>query len=232
MGFNSEYAAKIVIDIETTASPDAESFLDPVKAPANYKDEAKIAAYKTEKLTEIVGKAALEADLCEVVAVGWWLEGSQSQPTSYTRADLSETDLLFSLWAAVELPEEDAGIRSVVGFNSLGFDLPVLIRRSQLLGIRAPFVNLDKYRTPHIDLIHRLTFNGTLTYRSLAFYCRRFGIPCADTIASADIGALVAAGDWEGVKAHNLADVEKTARLAYRLGLLASVPVTEETAVA
>ncbi len=219
MGFNGEFAAKIVIDIETVASPDAESFLDPIKAPANYRDEAKIAAFKAEKLHDVIARAALEADLCEVVSVGWWIEG-QDAPSVYTRADLNETDLLFSAWAAIELADEDAGVRSIIGFNSLGFDLPVLMRRSQLLGVKFPFINLDRYRTPHIDLMERLTFQGKLTTRSLAFYCRRFGIPCDDTTKGADIAALVAAEDWAGVKAHNLADVRKTTALAQRLGYL------------
>ena len=230
MGYNDDYAARTVLDIETVASPEAESFLDPVKAPANYKDEAKIAAYKTEKLAELVSKAALEADLCEVVAVGWWLERDGDAPTSYTRADMKEEDLLFSAWAAIESADADASVRTVVGFNCLGFDLPVLIRRSQLLAVPHPFINMDRYRTPHIDLIERLTFNGKLTYRSLAFYCRRFGMPCQDTIAGAEIGALVAANDWAGVKAHNLADVDKTARLAHRLAYLKTVPAHIEVA--
>jgi len=229
MGYEQEYANRIVIDLETVASPDAALFLDPVRAPANYKDEAKIAAYKSEKLAEIVGKAALEADLCEIVAVGWWIEG-QDGCRSYTRADLNEVGLIESTWAAIEAADTDFGVRTIIGFSVLGFDLPVLIRRSQLLDVRYPYINMDRYRTPHIDLIERLTFNGKLTYRSLAFYCRRFGIPCQDAIHGSEIGALVAANDWAGVQAHNLADVDKTARLAHRLGYLRTVPISATVA--
>lgn len=213
MAYNDELSGAIVLDLETVASPDAEAFLDPIKAPGNYKDEAKIAAYKAEKLVEVVGKAALEPDLCEVVAVGWQLD---EETHAFTREDLGEASLIQKLWNAV-------GQRRVIGFNALGFDLPVLIRRSQLLGLSYPNLNLDRYRTPHLDLLERLSFNGKLTYRSLSFYCRRFGVQIEDAVNGADIAGLVAAEDWTAVAAHVRADVEKTAALATRLGWLAPI---------
>jgi hypothetical protein len=218
MGFNSEHTGRIVLDIETVACPDAAEWLDPIKAPSNYKDAAKIAAYAAEKLTEVVNKAALEADLCEIVAIGFMqTDVAATQAAVYTRVDGDERGLLDLLWEAVGLD------RSIIGFNSLHFDLPVLIRRSQLLGVPHPTLNLDKYRTPHIDLSERLTFHDTLTRRSLNFYCRRFGLDVPqDTHRGADIAALVAANDWAGVAEHCRCDVLKTAALARRLGYLPS----------
>ena len=220
MGLNNEGADRIVLDIETVASPDCATLLDPVRAPANYKDPIKIAAYCEEKLVERIATAALEADLCEVVALGYCLEHDPSINV-VSRDEQDEGEMLAQLWDVV-------GHRPVVGFNCLSFDLPVLIRRSQLLGVRYPDVNLDRYRTAHIDLLERLSFNGKLTYRSLAFYCRRFGITVADTTTGADIAALVAANQWPEIAAHCHADVEKTALLARRLGFIA--PVLQEVA--
>lgn len=223
MGYNNDGASKIVLDIETCASPDAAAFLDPVKAPANYKDPEKIKTYCAEEFDKRVATAALEADLCEVVAIGFLFE-HDPQGRALTRVSENEASLLDELWHAVDR-------RSIIGFNCLGFDLPVLIRRSQLLGVSYPDLNLDRYRTPHVDLLERLTFNGKLTYRSLAFYCRRFGIPCEDTVKGADIAQLVAAGDWGAVASHCRADVEKTAALARRLGWLPQL-VGDEAEVA
>lgn len=214
MGYNDEFAGSIVLDVETVACPDAASLLDPVRAPSNYKDPAKIAAYQTEKLAERVETAGLEADLCEVVAVGFLVEDAPVRTA--TREEVDEADLLELVWQHIRQ-------RRIVGFNVLGFDLPVLIRRSQLLGITVPHVNLDRYRTPHVDLMERLTFNGKLTTRSLAFYCRRFGISCDDTVNGSDIARLVAEGDWSAVEGHVRADVIKTAALAKRLGYLSTV---------
>ena len=69
--------------------------------------------------------------------------------------------------------------------------------------------------------MQRLAYQGMLTYRSLAFYCRRFAIDVPDEVTGADIGALVAAGKWSQVHDHVRADVAKTTALARRIGVLA-----------
>ena len=63
---------KIIIDIETAALDDAASYLDlaEIKAPANYKDEAKIAAYVEAAKAEALNKAALDFDLARITAIG------------------------------------------------------------------------------------------------------------------------------------------------------------------
>lgn len=211
MGLNNERAERIVIDIETIGSPDAAEFLDPVAAPANYKDERKIAEYCAEKQAERVSKAGLEPDLCEIVAVGFW---EYDRIDVLTRADHGEAELLAWLWLQL-------GGRPIIGFNTLGFDLPVLIRRSQLLDVPYPDLNLDRYRTPHVDLLQKLSFNGSQTFRSLNFYCRRFGLDVpADAVKGAEMPQLVADENWPAVKAHCFADVAKTVALARRLGWL------------
>ena len=216
MGFNNEFAERVIFDLETVACPDARDLLDPVKAPSNYRDPAKIAAYVAEKTDEIVSKAALEVDLCEIVATGWMVD---DEPAVLTRADYDEATLIKFAWEVI-------ANRAVVGFNTLSYDLPVLIRRSQLLGIRYPSLNLDRYRTPHVDLLQKLTWNGTTTYRSLNFFCRRFKIANEDRTCGADVAGMVARGDWAGVKQHNYSDLVKTAALARKLGYLAA-PVSE-----
>lgn len=215
MAFNNELTRRVVLDLETVGCPEAKAFLDPVSAPANYKDEKKIAEYCAEKSAEQVQRAALEPDLCEIVAIATQVEGGEI--VALTREDASEIELIQQVWREIV-------DRTVLGFNVLGFDLPVLIRRSQLLGLRHPMLNLDRYKTPHIDLLERLSFNGKLKYRSLGFYARRFGIPTEDTTKGADIARMVADGDWQGVNTHVRCDVATTTALAQRLGYL-TVPV-------
>lgn len=211
MGFNNECSGSIVLDIETIGSPECESFLEPVSAPANYKDAEKIAAYCVEKRQQQIERAGLEADLCEVVAVGVRVDDEPVRVM--TRVEGDERALVAFAWAQI-------ASRYVIGFNVLGFDLPVLIRRAQLMGVPYTPLSLDRYRTPHVDLLERLSFNGKLTYRSLSFYCKRFGIPVTDETSGKDIAAMVAANDWATVHAHCRADVEKTTALAQRLGWL------------
>lgn len=215
MGYNSEGAGyQFVFDIETVSIGGAAEFIEPVSAPSNYKDPAKIADYIAEKTAEQVGKCALDPDLCRVVAIGW-------TPPTEPWVDLAtdeddERRLISSFWAVYgnHYP------CTLIGFNSLGFDLPVLLRRSQYLGVPYPTINLDRYRTPHMDLMQKLSFNGAIRAHSLSFYCKRFGIEVPDETSGKDIAALVQAGNWEGVRRHCAADVAKTAVLAERLGIL------------
>ncbi len=103
----------------------------------------------------------------------------------------------------------------------MGFDLPVLLRRSLYLAVPAPSFSLNTYRPGRIvDLMQLLAYQGTLTYRSLGFYCTRFGITVPDAVTGADVGALVAAGEWTKVHDHVRADVAKTTELARRVGVL------------
>jgi hypothetical protein len=217
MGYQNEDSLRFVIDIETAPLPDAAGYLEPAEAPSNYKDPAKIEAYCAEKNAENLGRAALDCDLCQIVAVGWqredWNEPVVLTLDSEPNGSIKEAALLADFWG-------DLHQHATIGYNTLGFDLPVLLRRSLYLGIQHPFVNIDKYRTNHIDLQMRLSYNGAIKFRPLSFYCRRFGIPCDDETSGKDIGAFVAAGEWDKVAAHCRADVLKTKALAERMGLI------------
>lgn len=209
----------LLIDIETVAMTGAGDYMEPVEAPSNYKDPVKIASYIEEQTRKKLGKLALDADLCRIVAIGFESEDGQGQVL--TANTTPEPIMLTELWMAA------SSAPAFIGFNILHFDLPVLIRRSQYLGVALPAFafNLDRYRTNHVDLMQRLTFNGMLDFRSLDFYCKRFGIDVPDPHSGKDIEALVAANDWAAVEAHCRADLIKTRALAERLGHLAAVAV-------
>lgn len=216
MGLGNENAQRLVFDIETAPLPEAAEYLndEDFAAPANYKDPVKIAAYIQEAKQSAVAKCALDVDLCRIVAIGWWLEGADGVTTMTARADsYDEVSLLSMFWPM-------ATGRHVIGFNCLGFDLPVLLRRSLYLGVSVPEMQIDKYKHPRVsDLMEILSFGDKLRKRSLAFYCRRFGIDVPDGLKGADIGQAVTEGRWEAVEAHVRADVQKTAQLAARLSL-------------
>ena len=111
----------------------------------------------------------------------------------------------------------------------LGFDLPVLMRRSLYLRVPCPTLNLDRYRSPHIDLYNRLTYNGMFQEQghsqSLKFYLSRLNIPNDDPYTGEQVYDLVTAGDWDAVRYHNYCDVLGEHRLYQRLRN--SQPVTE-----
>jgi predicted PolB exonuclease-like 3'-5' exonuclease len=209
------------IDIETVGLPEAAQYAEPVAAPANYRDPEKIAAYIAEKQAEQVNKAGLDLDLCRVVAIGLMAEGASVVQVLMAKDHDEEAQMLRELWASLTKDRHPV----LVGFNILGFDLPVLIRRSQYLGVPYPRMNLDRYRTPHHDLMLELTWRGLVRARSLKFYAKRFGIDVQDEVNGADMPVLVEAGDWDKVTSHVTSDVRLTAALAERIGV---VKVTAE----
>lgn len=221
MGFNNENANRLIFDIETAPLPDAAEFLDlsEITAPANYKDPVKIAAYIEEEKSKALSRCGLDVDLARIVAVGWHLEGGESRAL-LAGDNEEEGELLTAFWAF-------AWDRHLIGFNCLGFDLPMLLRRSAYLRVPTPDIQIDKFRHPRVtDLMQMLSFNGAVRARSLAFYGKRFGVKAQDDTTGADIPGFVAAGEWEKVKAHVRADVQTTAALASRLiGFTVSEPV-------
>lgn len=210
MGFNDENSGRVVFDIETAPLAEAGVYIEPAEAPANYKDPVKIAAAVAEKNAENLAKCGLDVDLCRVVAIGIQRD-SDSEPFTMTGDD--EAFMLIRFWL-------EAADRHLVGFNCLGFDLPVLFRRSLYLGVTVPRIAIDRFKHPQVtDLMQVLSFNGVLRLRGLSFYAKRFGIDIPDTMTGADIAQAVSEGRWADVEAHVKADVQKTAALASKLGL-------------
>lgn len=217
MGYANENSRRLIFDIETAPIADAAEFLEPATAPDNYKDQSKIDAYIKAKNAENLERCGLDIDLCRMVALGLQLEGDDTVSAEVAKTEADERVLLAQFWLM-------ARDRHLVGFNCLGFDLPVLLRRSLYLGIQTPFIQVDKYKHPQVtDLMRLLDFNGAIKSRSLAFYCKRFGIPDTDPLKGADIARAVAEGRWSDVLNHVTADVQKTAALAERLGVTKSV---------
>ena len=199
-----------VFDIETASLEDAEVYIEPPKPRGNIKDPAKIEADLAEKTAALLDRAALDPDLCRIVAAGWDCDGTAESAVCADAPE--ERRVLERFW------RQSQGA-TLVGFNCLSFDLPVLLRRSLYLDVRAPYFSLNKYRPGSIvDLM--LAYQGMLTYRSLGFYCTRFGITVPDDVTAAEVGALVEAGEWTKVHDHVRADVAKTTALARRVGVL------------
>ena len=227
MGMNYDGLADIspiCIDIETCGLENAADFLEPVIPDARLKDPAKIEQDIKDKEAARIQKLALDYNVGRIAAIGWW-EEKNGLDVCICRDEDEEAVVLKEVWSLCKH-------RTIVGYNLKQFDLRYMVQRSRYLRVPHPVgLDLGKYsRKGIVDLFSELTFNdGTYDQgamrRTLKAFCKRFGIPCDDAINGADIPALIAAGEWEKVKAHVTSDVQLTVELAKRLGVITRFPV-------
>jgi Predicted 3'-5' exonuclease related to the exonuclease domain of PolB len=212
-----------IVEIATGARPGCEADLvDPIAPPVHWRDPLKIAAFKDERRRESVDRAAQDPDLCEVDALAL-LDGEGT--AIHTRADVDEVELLGLFWDYV-----DGYAPVIVGYDCLRFTLPVLQRRALYLDVPMPAFIVDRFRADRVvDLAERLSYHRMLPWRSLAFYCRRFGIPYAPPITAAFVPQAVADGNWTLVTDKLQADLDATVALARRIGVIpAAMPSSRQ----
>lgn len=211
----------LLVDIECVGISDAATYLEPIEAPSNYKNQDAIDKYIAEATARAVDRCALDPDLARIVALGTG-DWNGHDHVVICQDEKQEKEALEVLWHRVV---NAAGVvhRTLVSFNGFGYDLPVLMRRSQYLGVKHPILSIDRYRSPHLDLMQRLTFNGAIKAHRLRFYASRFGMAVEDPHTGAEIAELVKAGDWSGVESHCLADLAQTRFIAQKLGLIPSL---------
>jgi len=209
-------AGYLVVDIATAPIAGAAEFLEEPTAPANYRDPEKIAAYVAEKRAEQLQRLALDPDLGRIAAIGYWLD---SQPVvMLCETEEREREALQELSRSLDARTRQYS--SLVGYNSLEFDWPFLMRRARYLGVSLD-INLDRYKTPHVDLAERLTHRGLLQMRSLSFYVKRLGwTDLHKTLSGAEEALAPERGQWAELEESVVHDVTATKRLAEWLGVL------------
>jgi hypothetical protein len=211
------------LDIETSAHPDAERMLPEFKHNAGTKDEALRAAQSAEKRAKALADAALDPDLCRIVAIGTWWDVDEAPRLELCEDEEQERDALAYYWSLYAKRRYEHPHTVIVGSNVLGFDLPVMVRRSLYLQVDVPMLERGKYRHRDvIDLKSLLCDDDRLAWRSLDYYLRRFQIDTGlqDDIDGAQVPALVAQNTpeaWDKVRQHLLCDLVGTRLLARRV---------------
>lgn len=172
----------LFFDIETVPDLEAVAALPEPKAPGNLKDPVKIAQAIEEKKAEQMANAALDPDTAQITAIAMAAGGVTETPK--IRAFLvgdeeipDEKALLALFWRMFATCSYRA-----CGYNVIGFDLPMILRRTMALGVTPtpplPFsgIGMAKYRTqPILDLMGVL-YNWDKA-RGLKWVCKRYGIP-------------------------------------------------------
>lgn len=210
----------LVVDCETVAIAGAEAYVQPAR---NLVDPEKIAANVAER----VAAAALYPWTARIVALGWCHETDDVETVRLCNSEAAEATVLREFWAVVGHDRQDR----LVTFNGRRYDLPLLMLRSMLLGVKYPMLNLDRYRSPHVDLLDTLTWNGVLDVRSLTWFAKRFGLDTSDAFSGKEVAQLYEDGNWDAIEAHCASDVRLTRQIAELIGVLKKRPVVAEWGV-
>lgn len=130
---------------------------------------------------------------------------------------MSEKEMLVNFWEGAKHYEE------FISFNGRGFDVPFLLVRSAVHGIRATkdlmanrYLWGQKQGAKHIDLLDQLTFYGASQKKgSLHLWCRAFGIksPKEDDISGDEVSKYFKAGKSADIARYNARDLKATKEL-------------------
>jgi hypothetical protein len=113
----------------------------------------------------------------------------------------------------------------IMGFNSRGFDLPVIVSRCLRHGLSFPwFYRSDARRryidADHLDVMDFLVDHGATRAFSLDLAAKLIGLPGKLDVHGADVVEMIAAGQLEQVRGYCMSDVVQTTALFLRVQLL------------
>lgn len=200
----------IYLDIETKGNTLMFDKLPAIRPPSNYRDPAKIEAYLAEKRIALMEEIALDIDLCRIVAVSYARDGSDIT-TVLCEAQSEEKQALDAVWGLLaEFPNDP-----VCGYNVLGFDLPVILRRSMAHRIHPTrWISLAKFNNHDVLDLMLLLYNfGSFKFRGLKDVCNFLGI--ANPLPGKD-GSMVNSMTPDELRAYSANDVHLTRELARR----------------
>lgn len=144
-------------------------------------------------------------------------EEKSFEENEYKFEVMTEKDMLQKFWSVAEKYD------TFVTFNGRQFDVPFLMVRSAVNGIRPSknllanrYLNYQPESARHIDLFDQLTFYGALRRKGgLHLWCRAFGIesPKAQGVDGDDVKALFDSGRGADIARYNSRDLRATYEL-------------------
>lgn len=172
--------SRVIVDIETIGK-DFASY--------DQKSQEYLLKYaQTEEEQELVKKSlALHALTGEVVTIGMLNPDTGKgvmlfQSKGEVIEDFSEGGLFYEAGTEKELLEKFWDMvktyKQIITFNGRNFDIPFLMTRSAINGVRVSrnFMGYRYNPKEHCDLMEQLTFYGATRKFNLDFYAKSFGI--------------------------------------------------------
>lgn len=129
----------------------------------------------------------------------------------------SEKEILEKFW------ETAKKYNYFISFNGRGFDVPFLMIRSAILGIKPSknlmsnrYLSLQKYDAVHVDLFDQLNFYGAVWKKfNLHMWTKAFGIksPKEEGITGEDVNRIYKERKFLDIARYNLGDLKATKEL-------------------
>lgn len=144
--------------------------------------------------------------------------------------DADESELLFAFSRRVNDAQrkarEDKGSLTVVGFNSRGFDMSVLVLRALKHGVPLPWMfrerafNIRYEERGHLDLCDAISNFGAAKMTKLDTLAKLIGLPGKLGVDGSQVAGLYEQGRIDEIAAYCCADVAQTALLLLRWRLI------------
>lgn len=141
-------------------------------------------------------------------------EYGRFEENGVTYEQMTEAQMLQRFWNGATKYTE------LVTFNGRGFDLPFLVVRSAVNGIRPSkdflsnrYLGSQRFDAKHIDLQDQLTFYGAVMRKgSLHLWCRAFGIesPKVAGVTGDDVKELFESKRYKDIARYNVRDIVAT----------------------
>lgn len=207
---------------------DTKQKLSEVRAPSNYKDEAKIAEYINTATRNLLDgeDAAIDAELSktgldgsfgQVICICWaWDDGPIKSAYAVDLSLTEERRVIGDLFADVLA---NLGKRyCTVGHNVAAFDLRFLKQRGIVHGLSLP-LGLPFEAKPWDETIFdtMLQWSGVGQRISMDKLCLALGIPGKGGISGADVWPMAQAGKFAEIAAYCCGDVERTRAIHKRM---------------
>lgn len=141
----------------------------------------------------------------------------ESEENGMKFEQMTEKDMLEHFWEGAKKYQE------FISFNGRTFDVPFLMIRSAIHGIRPSkdlmsnrYVGSQKYEAKHIDLLDQLSFYGAVRRKgSLHLWSRAFGVPSpkAQGVTGDDVKTLFKKEKFLEIAKYNVGDLVATYQL-------------------
>ena len=216
----------IIIDVASAPIEGAADYIDIAEpaVPGSYKKAESIAEWIAEERPKLMQQAkekalahaALDMDLARLTAVGI-LEAGKAPVVYLCRDENDERAAI--VWVKSFQPDYNNTV-PLCGYNIFGFDLPLVMRRARYLGVTFPRLNLDRYRSPHSDLMLELSDRDPQRRRPLSFYAKRLGMEITKTLSGAEEARVHETGLWDELAESVKHDLVAAGRLAEWLNII------------